>query len=414
MCAYKVQKSSFASPFVWFSVYILIMSSELPATHWALVLQSRESELEVQTIATPQPDVGSAVVRVVAASVLPSRRDMNSGAKSLPFPTPLVTGYSAIGRIVAVGSDTTSLTIGQLVYADCVVRARDDPSCIFLLGHYQGSTEGSKKLMRHVWRDGTFAEYAKVPLENCVALNETRLCSELGYSPRELAYMAYLLVPFGGLRDIGLQSGETIVVCPATGFYGSMGVQAAAAIGARVIAMGRNEDKLVKLKRDIEHHLPDAEIETVLITGDKDKDAASLRTFGAIDAILDITPSAATTSTHTRSAIKALRHGGRISVMGSSHNIGAPEIMIKSIQVKGETSFPPPERNAANDFIFFAGKMMYERHDIVHFTKMLERRLFTKGHRLAETRAFALEDWKEALDIGAEYNGIGKCVIFAP
>ncbi len=268
--------------------------------------------------------------------------------------------------------------------------------------------------MRHVWRDGTFAEYAKVPLENCVALNETRLCSELGYSPRELAYMAYLLVPFGGLRDIGLQSGETIVVCPATGFYGSMGVQAAAAIGARVIAMGRNEDKLVKLKRDIEHHLPDAEIETVLITGDKDKDAASLRTFGAIDAILDITPSAATTSTHTRSAIKALRHGGRISVMGSSHNIGAAEIMIKSIQVKGETSFPPPERNAANDFIFFAGKMMYERHDIVHFTKMLERRLFTKGHRLAETRAFALEDWKEALDIGAEYNGIGKCVIFAP
>ncbi|KAM3513503.1 hypothetical protein MY11210_002891 [Beauveria gryllotalpidicola] len=206
--------------------------------------------------------------------------------------------------------------------------------------------------------------------------------------------MAYLLVPFGGLRDIGLQPGETIIVCPATGFYSSLGVQAAAAMGARVVAMGQNKDKLANLKHDIEHNLPEAEIETVLITGDQDKDAASLRTFGTIDAVLDITPSAATTSTHTRSAIKALRPGGRISIMGSSHNIGAPEIMMHSITVKG--------------------KMMYDRHDIVHFTKMLERRLFAKALQLAETRAYALEDWKQGLDAGAEYTGIGKCVVFAP
>ncbi|KAM3513505.1 hypothetical protein MY11210_002893 [Beauveria gryllotalpidicola] len=121
------------------------MSLQPPATHRALVLQSRESGLQVQIIPTPQPDVGSIVVRIVAASVLPYHGDIYSGKKILPLPTPLVVGYSAVGRVAAVGSDATSLAVGQLVYVDCVVRARDDPCCIFLMSHYQGATEGSKK-----------------------------------------------------------------------------------------------------------------------------------------------------------------------------------------------------------------------------------------------------------------------------
>ena len=48
--------------------------------------------------------------------------------------------------------------------------------------------------MRDVWRDGTFAEYAKVLLENCIPLNKARSCTPLGYSIEDLVYMAYLLV----------------------------------------------------------------------------------------------------------------------------------------------------------------------------------------------------------------------------
>jgi hypothetical protein len=53
--------------------------------------------------------------------------------------------------------------------------------------------------MRDVWRDGTFAQLAQFPLENCIPLDEARLCRNLGYSIPDLMYL------FGGLRDIKLE-----------------------------------------------------------------------------------------------------------------------------------------------------------------------------------------------------------------
>jgi NADPH:quinone reductase-like Zn-dependent oxidoreductase len=117
--------------------------------------------------------------------------------------------------------------------------------------------------MRDVWRDGTFAEYAKMPLENCIPLNETRLCGGLGYALQDLLYMHYMLVPFGGLRDIHLETGETVVVSPATGGFGGAAVQVAIAMGARVIAVGRNESKLAVLKEHVLSGTPNANIETM-------------------------------------------------------------------------------------------------------------------------------------------------------
>ena len=61
--------------------------------------------------------------------------------------------------------------------------------------------------MRGEWRDSTYAEYAKVPLENCEAPDEGRLLGGfdeggLGYSVEALAYISTLLVPYGGLRYV--------------------------------------------------------------------------------------------------------------------------------------------------------------------------------------------------------------------
>lgn len=384
----------------------------LPSHHRALVLKSRESGFQVQSLPTPHPDTGSAVVRIAAAAILPYHRDVYNGKRPLPFPTPLVGGFSAIGHVAAVGSDATALKPEQLVYVDCVIRARDNPDTSFLTATFEGFNDGSRKLMREAWRDGTFAEYAKVPLENCIPLNEARLCGDLGYSLQDLAYMAYLLIPHGGLRDIKLEPGETIIVCPATGFYSSLGVQVAISMGARVIAMGRNEERLARLKENVKTKSPGAEIETVTMTGDDDRDLYALQAFGTVDAVLDITPSAASISTHTRSAIKALRRGGRVSIMGSTKNIAVPEIMANNITLKGKS--PAANQFTVTDMSSVKGKSMYEREAIVQFVKMLERGLFPVGKDVMETKVFQLDNWREGLDVGAEHNGIGKCVVFAP
>lgn len=300
-----------------------------------------------------------------------------------------------IGRIVALGRDATALHHGQLVFVDCVVRARDDPDTTFLLAIHDSGTPGSQKLARDVWRDGTFAEYARLPLENCVPLNEKRLCGELNYKIADLMYMDYLLVPYGGLRDIGLEPGETVVVSPATGGYSGAAVMVAVAMGARVIAMGRNEVELARLKKVVLSGSPNASIDTVKVTNDESTDTESLKKFGAIDAAIDFTPPQGSTSTHLRSVTRAIRKGGRISLMGlNESSMVAWAVVSKNIS--------------------FRGKLMYEREDMIQFVKMLERGLFPRGKNFVDTKSFPLEDWKTCLDVAAEHTGIAKHVVFSP
>ncbi|KID93391.1 NAD(P)-binding domain protein, partial [Metarhizium majus ARSEF 297] len=129
-------------------------------------------------------------------------------------------------------------------------------------------------------------------------------------------------------------------------------------------------------------------METVKITEDEANDTDSLRALGTINTVLDITPSATPISTHTKSAIKSLRTGGRVSLMGSTKNISVAEIMTNSITLEG--------------------RMMYSRESVAKFVKILERRLFPRGRDFVETKAFALDDLEWALGVIAEHNGIGK------
>jgi threonine dehydrogenase-like Zn-dependent dehydrogenase len=60
------------------------------------------------------------------------------------------------------------------------------------------------------------------------------------------------------------------------------------------------------------------------------------------------------------------------------------------------------------------GKFMYERDDMIHFVKVLERGLFPKGKAFVDTKTFGMEDWKLAFDTAAEHTGIGKLVVISP
>ncbi|KAF2811583.1 GroES-like protein [Mytilinidion resinicola] len=371
------------------------MTSPLPPHHRALVLSTRSSGFSLHTVPIPLPTPGSAVLRILQAGIISYHREVYDGTRPYSFPTPLVGGSSAIGRVAALGPDAVSLTVGQLVFVDCVVRGRDDPRELFLTAISEGARAGSKKLFRDVWRDGVWAEYARMPLENCVPLDEERLCAGLGYEIKDLMYMCHLLVPYGGLRDIRVEPGETVVVAPATGGYGGAGVQVAVALGARVIAMGRDEGKLAALREHVKMGTPGASIETVRISGDEKTDTAALQAFGTIDAVLDFTPPAASKSTHLKSAVAALRRGGRVSMMGF-------------------VDVPASSWKLVGDNITLKGKLMYEREDMFQFVKMLERGLFPKGEEFVDAKTFPLEDWKEAMDSAAEYTGIGKLVSFAP
>lgn len=293
-------------------------TNDLPEKMKALVLTSRSEPLEVKQVPTPQPTIGSAVVKILTAKIISYTREVMNGTRPYPFPTPIIPGTSAIGRVAAVGPDATRVKPGDLVYIDTVVRSRDDPTDVYLAAIHQGFTEGSAKLMKDVYRDWTYAEYCRAPLENLTKFDEKKLigspsASCRGYKIEQLGSMANMLVSYGGLRDIELKAGNTVVIAPATGPFGGGAVLTALAMGARVIAMGRNKDSLANIKKSVPH--PDR-VETVPITGDMQVDCDELKKYGPIDAYFDIGPPEAYASTHIKSCILALRHGARVSLMG--------------------------------------------------------------------------------------------------
>lgn len=373
---------------------------DLPKVHRALLLTSTDKPPTVETIPTPQPGAGIAIVRILAAGVISYSREIYNGARQYAYPTPFVPGTSAIGRIAAVGPDATLLTPGQLVYVEGTIRGRDDPNAAFLSGVHEGHTDGSRRLTHGEWRDSTYAEYAKIPLENCHPLNEKRLLGGieeggLGYTVEHLVYIASLLVPYGGLRDIELKSGETIVVAPATGGFGGAAVEVSLAMGARVIAMGRKPDALKRVASAAGND--NKRVETVQITGNMQVDTEALKSFGGpVDAFFDISPVAAAKSTHIKSCILSLKHGGRGSLMGGVREdtpIPLLVVMRRNLQLKG--------------------RWMYPREAISELIKMVEVGVLKLGSSAGGqvVGKYGLEDWKKAFDAAAENPGV---VVIAP
>lgn len=369
---------------------------EIPEQQKALVLDAYPPKVE--TIPTPKAGPGSAVVLIIAANVLAYAKEAFSGERPYPLPKPLTIGASAVGRIAAIGPDTTTLKPGQLVIVDAFIHGRDEPSATILSGLHEGMTDASRALMRGEWRDSTYAQYAKWPLENLHPLDEQRLLGRsasggLGYTAEDLTYISTLAVPFGGLSDIELKPGETVIIAPATGSFGGAAVRMAVAMGARVIAMGRNKDALQRIAAGNER------TEVVPITGDVQADLKALQGFGTIDAYFDISPPQASKSTHLKSCILALRPGGRVALMGGqSEDVPMPvsAIMYKSIKIHG--------------------KFMYERDDMRVLIKMVEVGVLKltgdSGGKVIGT--FKLEEWERAFAAAAEGQAHGERALITP
>lgn len=134
--------------------------------------------------------------------------------------------------------------------------------------------------MEGEWRDATYAEFAKVPLENCYPLDEERLLKGLGYSLDDLAYMLRQMVPMGGLVELDVKPGEKVIIAPATGAFGGAAVEVAVAMGATVIAAARNVEALQGIAKISDR------VRIVQMKGEVGADAQALGQFGEVDTYL--------------------------------------------------------------------------------------------------------------------------------
>ncbi|KAF1958097.1 NAD(P)-binding protein [Byssothecium circinans] len=370
-----------------------------PETQTVLYQSTYAQPLEIKTLPIPGAVHGSAVIKVLCSSVVSYSKDVFNGKRQYPYSAPLVPGTSGIGRIHALGPDSTALKVGQLVYFDPTVRSRDNPDeDAFLVGFMGGFTAGSQRLHREVWRDGSWAEYCRVPLEVVFALDEGTLIGEggLGYKDSDLASLVGYLVPYGGLRSINLQAGETVVVAPATGGFGGSAVAVAVAMGARVVALGRNERSLEALTREF-----GARVKAVKIADSVEEDIVAIKQAagGSVDAVLEILPAEAAKSTVIKSCIGALRTKGRISIMGGIME----DVSIPITQVVGKE-------------LTLQGKFMYDRDRISALIKMVEAGVLKIG-QLGGVKLvgdFEFKDWEKALNVSSENAQWNAFVVMRP
>ncbi|BCR97986.1 uncharacterized protein AKAW2_31305A [Aspergillus luchuensis] len=369
------------------------------STHKALVLHARDQPLILETVPQPISSTGDAIVRILAADIVPYMGDVISNKRPYPLSVPMTPGNTAIGRIHEVGPDAVDLTPGQLVFCDITIRARDNPAVSILYGVHGGGYPAAQKLMDGVWRNATYAEYARFPLENLYRLDEALLLGPLGYSINDLCLLPVCLVPFGGLSEVGLKPGEVVIVAPATGRYGGAAVNIALAMGATVIAGGRNQTMLEKLKSI---HVTNR-LRTVRITGDTAADTELFRTAtgkpDGADVYLDLSPPAVQGSSLLASGIRSLRAFGRCVVMGgNSGNLDFPylEIMFKSIRIQG--------------------RFMYDRQHVQQMIQMVESGLLPLGSKsgVSQTKVFGLEEIQQALESAAKLSGWGEHVVLKP
>ena len=168
--------------------------------------------IHVGELSNPVPGPSQVLVQVAAAAVNPIDTYIRSGMIALPLPVPYVVGCDLAGTVLEVGADVTRFQPGDRVW---------------------GSNQGL------AGRQGTFAELAAVDEQWLYPIPEN-------VTEEQAAAGALVAITAGlGLRLHGkLQPGELLFVNGGSGGVGSVVVQLAKRMGARVITTAGSAEKL--------------------------------------------------------------------------------------------------------------------------------------------------------------------------
>jgi len=164
----------------------------------------------------PTPTAGEVLVRVGAVSVNPIDTYVRGGMVPAELPMPFVVGSDLAGTVEEVGEGVTQWKIGDRVW---------------------GANQGGHG------RQGTSAELACVGGEWLHAIPE-------GVSDEDAAAVALVGITahIGLVLRAKVVAGETVFVNGGAGGVGSMVVQIAKALGARVIATAGSDERVAKTK----------------------------------------------------------------------------------------------------------------------------------------------------------------------
>jgi len=276
--------------------------------------------LEYTDFSTPEPKPGEALIRLRVAAL--NRMDVlvRNGWPGLKLEMPHINGADGAGEIAAFGSITNKFSIGDHV----VINANFGcGSCEFCLA-------GKDNLCRdwHLLGEtirGTYAEYV------CVSVRQLyKLPHDFDFHQAAAAALVYQTAWHSLVKRGNLQRGETVLIVGAGGGVNTASVQIAKLMGAQVVVVGSDAQKLAKAE---------SIGADILIDRSKESDWSKSVFFATnkrgVDVVVD------NVGTTFMQSLRTLRKGGRLLTVGNSagpkFEIDNRYIFAKHLSIIGST-----------------------------------------------------------------------------
>lgn len=283
----------------------------------AAIYHGPNQPLTIEEIATPSPGPGEIQVRVAACGLCHTDLHyLDHGVKTFK-PPPLVLGHEAAGTVSEIGDGAEEWSVGDRVLIPAVL------SC----GRCGYCRRGRENICDHMVMlgnniDGAYAEYVTVPASELVGVPDNL--------PLEKACVIAdaISTPYHAVtKRARVAAGDTVAVVGCGG-VGLNVVQCARVAGGRVIAIDVNEQRL-----DTARALGAWATINPKAVDRLDKHIREL-TEGGVDVAFEAIGTPGTIT----AAYGLLRRGGRLCVIGYSHEpatISTARLMYHELEVLG-------------------------------------------------------------------------------
>nr|WP_316652524.1 alcohol dehydrogenase catalytic domain-containing protein [uncultured Gellertiella sp.] len=205
----------------------------------AAVLAVHGQPLVVGPVEKPQAGPGEILVRLAACGICHSDVHIWKGDfRAEADPVPHVLGHEGVGQVEAVGPGVTTWQVGDPAGVPWL-----HDTCLHCEECLDGQESFCQHQRAHGWNvPGAFADYVVADARFAVRL-------PAGLDPVQTApVMCAGVTAYGALRRAHLREGETVAIfgCGGLGLYA---VQLAVRMGAKVLAIDSDPEKLVHARR---------------------------------------------------------------------------------------------------------------------------------------------------------------------
>jgi NADPH:quinone reductase-like Zn-dependent oxidoreductase len=242
------------------------------------------------------------------------------GATGIAFPMPHILGADGAGVVVERGNEVENVKVGDAV---CLYPATGCDRCEFCSTGRDLLCVSLRALGERL--EGTYAEYVKLPAENCFPIPAAFSFEQAAAFPLVCLTLWRMLI-----TNAQLKTGETLLVIGIGGGVASAALQVAKTIGAQVIVTSGSDEKLKRAEQlgadfGIHHHKKDIPQEVNKLTENR-----------GVDVVLDCVA-----GEFWPKSLAALAKGGRLvtcgATAGARPNDDLTAISTKHLRIYGST-----------------------------------------------------------------------------